>query len=125
VTEGEWLCARDQPGVNLLRQRVALTQRCRWWGTVEEPALAQILDERPWSGSVGMPRAGTSRFHRTLKSDCRIEDRLGTADSLQACLALDLAVAWRVMYLTKLGRETPDVPCSAFSIFHPSMPAGP
>ena len=35
-------------------------------------------------------------FHRTLKSGCRIEDRrLESAAGLQACLAIDLVVAWR------------------------------
>ena len=54
-------------------------------------------------------------FHRTLKSGCRIEDRrLAEAGNLQACLALDMVVAWRVLYLTHLGRQTPDVPCSVF-----------
>ena len=50
-------------------------------------------------------------FHRTLKNSCRIENRqLGNANRLKACLAIDLVVAWRIHYLTKLGRETPDVP---------------
>ena len=54
-------------------------------------------------------------FHRTLKSGCRIENRqLGSADRLEACLAIDLVVAWRIHHLTKLGRETPDVPCSIY-----------
>lgn len=54
-------------------------------------------------------------FHRTLKSGCRIEDRrLAEAGTLQACLALDMIVAWRVLYLTRLGRQTPDLPCSVF-----------
>jgi hypothetical protein len=54
-------------------------------------------------------------FHRTLKSGCRLEDRrLADAHSLQACLALDLVVAWRVMTLVKLGREVPDIPCTVF-----------
>jgi hypothetical protein len=54
-------------------------------------------------------------FHRTLKSGCRIEDRrLADAGNLQACLALDMVVAWRVLYLTHLGRQTPDLPCSIF-----------
>jgi hypothetical protein len=54
-------------------------------------------------------------FHRTLKSGCRIEDRrLAEAGNLQACLALDLIVAWRVLYLTHQGRQTPDLPCSVF-----------
>jgi hypothetical protein len=54
-------------------------------------------------------------YHRTLKSGCRIEDRrLADTASLEACLALDLVVAWRVMYLAKLGREMPDIPCTVF-----------
>jgi len=54
-------------------------------------------------------------FHRTLKSGCRLEDRrLADAHSLQACLALDLVVAWRVMTLVKMGREVPEIPCTVF-----------
>ena len=54
-------------------------------------------------------------FHRTLKSGCKIENRqLGSANRLEACLAVDLVVAWRIHHLTKLGRETPDVPCSVY-----------
>lgn len=54
-------------------------------------------------------------YHRTLKSGCKIEDRqLGTADRIEACLAIDLVVAWRVFYLVKQGRETPDLPCTVF-----------
>ena len=56
---------------------------------------------------------GIEVFHRILKSGCRIEDRqLGTADRLQACLAIDMVVAWRIHHLTCLGRTTPDVPCT-------------
>ena len=54
-------------------------------------------------------------FHRTLKSGCKIENRqLGSANRLEACLAIDLVVAWRIHHLTKLGRATPDVPCSVY-----------
>lgn len=54
-------------------------------------------------------------YHRTLKSGCRIEERqLGNADRIEACLAIDLVVAWRVFYATKLGRDTPDVPCTVY-----------
>jgi len=52
-------------------------------------------------------------YHRTLKSGCQIQNRqLGNAKRLQACLAIDLVVAWRVFYITKLAREKPDAPCS-------------
>jgi len=54
-------------------------------------------------------------YHRTLKSGCKIEQRqLGSAERIESCLALDLIVAWRVVYLTMLGRETPEVPCTVF-----------
>jgi hypothetical protein len=54
-------------------------------------------------------------YHRTLKSGCRIEERqLGHADRIEACLAIDLVVAWRIHHLSRLGRETPDVPCTVY-----------
>ena len=57
-------------------------------------------------------RWGIEVFHRILKSGCQIEDRqLGTADRLEACLAIDAVVAWRIHHLTWLGRATPDLPC--------------
>lgn len=60
-------------------------------------------------------RWGIEVFHRTLKSGCKIENRqLGSADRIEACLAIDMVVAWRIFHLTKLGRETPDVPCTVF-----------
>ena len=79
--------------------------------TVATRTLEDALERLSWYAA----RWNIEVFHRTLKSGCRIEDRrLGDADSLQACLAIDLVVAWRVMYLTKLGRETPAIPCSVF-----------
>jgi len=60
-------------------------------------------------------RWGIEIYHRTLKSGCKIEERqLGNADSIEACLAIDMVVAWRVYHMTKLGREVPDVPCTVF-----------
>ena len=54
-------------------------------------------------------------YHRTLKSGCKIEERqLGSADRIEACLAIDLVVAWRIHHLSRLGRQTPDVPCTAY-----------
>jgi hypothetical protein len=57
-------------------------------------------------------RWGIEVFHRILKSGCRIEERqLESAEGLRKCLALDSLVAWRIQYLTMLGREAPDLPC--------------
>jgi hypothetical protein len=60
-------------------------------------------------------RWGIEVYHRTLKSGCKIEQRqLGSADRIEACLAIDLVVAWRIFHLAKLGREIPDVPCTVY-----------
>jgi hypothetical protein len=73
--------------------------------------LEQACEKLDWYSR----RWGIEVFHRTLKSGCRIETRqLGHADRIEACLAIDLVVAWRIFHLTKLGRETPEVPCSVY-----------
>lgn len=60
-------------------------------------------------------RWGIEIYHRTLKSGCKVEERqLGSANTIESCLAIDLVVAWRIYHLTKLGRETPDCPCSVY-----------
>jgi hypothetical protein len=54
-------------------------------------------------------------YHRTLKSGCRIEERqLATARRLENCLAIDLVVAWRILHLTQLARQTPQQPCTVY-----------
>ena len=71
----------------------------------------QAVEKLSWYAK----RWGIEVYHRTLKSGCKIEERqLGSADRLEACLAIDMVVGWRILHLTKLGRETPDVPCSVF-----------
>lgn len=60
-------------------------------------------------------RWGIERFHKVLKSGCRIEDRqLGDARSLEACLAIDAMVAWRIYFACHLAREVPEAPCTIF-----------
>lgn len=60
-------------------------------------------------------RWGIEVFHRTLKSGCQVEDRqLGHGERLQACLAIDMVIAWRIHHMTKLGREVPDLPADAY-----------
>lgn len=50
-------------------------------------------------------------WHRVLKSGCRI-DALAhhSADRLERAIAIRMVIAWRVMLLTLLGREVPDLP---------------
>jgi len=77
--------------------------------TVPVTGLADAIERVQWYAR----RWGIEVFHRILKSGCQIEDRqLGTADRLEACLAIDAVVAWRIHYLTWLGRATPDLPCT-------------
>jgi len=79
--------------------------------TVPVQDFAQADEKLDWYAQ----RWGIEVFHRTLKSGCRIEQRqLGSADRIEGCLAIDLVVAWRIFHLTKLGRETPDVPCTVY-----------
>ena len=50
-------------------------------------------------------------FHRVLKSGCKIEGMAHkTAERLRRAIAINMVVAWRIMVMTLLGRETPDLP---------------
>lgn len=56
---------------------------------------------------------------RTLKSGCRIERRrFEHVDRVCRCMALYLIVAWRTLFVCRMGRETPDADCEM--IFEPS-----
>jgi hypothetical protein len=60
-------------------------------------------------------RWGIEIYHKVMKSGCGVEKRqVNTAEKLKRILALDMIVAWRIYYLTKIGRETPEVPCTVF-----------
>jgi hypothetical protein len=50
-------------------------------------------------------------WHRVLKSGCKI-DELGhhSAERLERAIAIRMVIAWRVMLMTLLGREVPDLP---------------
>jgi len=58
-------------------------------------------------------------FFRTLKSGCRIESRqFEELRRIANCLALYSIIAWRIMYLCRLGRECPELSCEV--VFEPS-----
>jgi hypothetical protein len=51
---------------------------------------------------------------RTLKSGCRIEHRrFEDVERLLPCLALYLIVAWRTLFVCRMGRSCPDMDCEA------------
>jgi len=76
--------------------------------TVKTESFEQACERLTWYSR----RWGIEVYHRTVKSGCRIEDRrLDDAHSLEACLAIDLVVAWRVYWLTMMSREKPETSC--------------
>lgn len=76
--------------------------------TVQTESFQEACERLTWYSR----RWGIEVYHRTVKSGCRIQDRrLDDANSLEACLAIDLVVAWRVYWLTMVGRQRPDMAC--------------
>lgn len=53
-------------------------------------------------------------FFKVLKSGCKIEQlQLNGKNTFDPCLAMYLIVAWRILYLTMLGRTVPSITCEA------------
>jgi hypothetical protein len=51
-------------------------------------------------------------FFRILKSGCRIEKlQLEKLERLEPALAFYMIIAWRILFVTMLGRECPEMPC--------------
>ncbi|HES57987.1 MAG TPA: IS4 family transposase, partial [Firmicutes bacterium] len=58
-------------------------------------------------------------FFRVLKSGCRVEERrFEQMDRLLNCLAVYLIVAWRTLYVCRLGRSCPEADCEL--LFEPA-----
>jgi len=50
-------------------------------------------------------------WHRVLKSGCKIEKLAHkTAERLRRAIAINLVIAWRIMLMTLVGRQTPELP---------------
>lgn len=50
-------------------------------------------------------------WHRVLKSGCRVEALAHeSADRLRRAIGIKLVIAWRIMLMTLLGREQPELP---------------
>jgi len=51
-------------------------------------------------------------YFRVLKSGCRIQERyFETMNRLDNCLAIYIVIAWKILYLCRLGQECPDLSC--------------
>ena len=52
-------------------------------------------------------------FHKILKSGCTVEKlQFERPERLVACICVYMIIAWRIHFLTKLGRQCPQLPCS-------------
>ncbi len=52
-------------------------------------------------------------YFKVLKSGCRVEQlQLETRERLEPALGFYMIIAWRVLYLTMLGRDCPQMPCN-------------
>lgn len=87
------------------------TQAIEWFllTTIEIPSAAEAEQCLRWY----CLRWRIEDFHRVLKSGCRIEDLAHkTAERLRRAIAINLVIAWRIMLLTLLGRESPELPAA-------------
>ncbi len=73
---------------------------------VESPE--QALEKLSWY----LCRWQIEIYFRILKSGCRIEElQLEKLERLEPALAFYMIIAWRVLFLTTLGRACPEMPC--------------
>ncbi len=53
-------------------------------------------------------------YFKILKSGCNIEKlQLTKENRFDVCLALYMIIAWRILFVTMLGRECPDISCES------------
>ena len=71
--------------------------------------------KRRFNACAGIACGGAIEdWHRVLKSVCRIEEIAHrSAERLSRAIAINLVIAWRIMLMTLLGRETPELPAES------------
>lgn len=51
-------------------------------------------------------------FFKVLKSGCKIEElQFQSLDKFEPCLAIYLIVSWRILYLNRIARDSPNQSC--------------
>lgn len=77
--------------------------------TIPVENLNQAMEKIKWY----MQRWIIELFFKFLKSGCKVEDRqLKDGERLKNCIVIDAIIAWRVMFLTYIGRAIPNLPAS-------------
>jgi len=71
------------------------------------------LDEIQFIIKIYLSRWGIELFFKVLKSGCKIEElQFKEASRLLGCVSIYMIVAWRILYMTYIGRVCPELPCS-------------
>jgi len=79
--------------------------------TIEVRSLKQAMKCVNWY----CLRWRIEEWHRVLKSGCRVlEHQNHSAETLSRVIVIDAVIGWRIMLLTLLGREVPEMTCSLF-----------
>ena len=74
-------------------------------GTLEQAQRVVDLYRQRWDIEI---------FHRVLKTGCQVERmQIRSCEALLNALALYTVIAWRILYLTHLGRSDPGLPRSS------------
>ncbi len=77
--------------------------------TLAVHTVKQAIEKVQWYCT----RWGIEVFHKVLKSACAVEEaQLEETQRLQRLITVRLVVAWRIMWLDRLGRERPTAPIS-------------
>ena len=77
----------------------------------EAPTLAKVIELINWYRA----RWEIEMFFNVLKNGCRIEAlQLSGIDRLERALALFMVVSWRIAYLMRTGRTSPDLDAAMF-----------
>jgi hypothetical protein len=104
----------------------AVTVWALWAGEInppegEEPVCWLLLTSMPVTTlatarrliAMYLRRWDIEVYHRTLKTGCRVERlQLKGAGAVRNALTIYAITAWRILYLTHLGRVCPQQPCS-------------
>lgn len=99
-----WIVEARQTGVSA-------TKAICWRLLTNQPVedLAGAVEKVAWYRQ----RWRIEEFHRVLKTGCQAEARqLETVQRLKNVLAVDMIIAWRVLELTRLSRQDPDLPAT-------------
>jgi hypothetical protein len=83
--------------VSCLRENLTISSYGEGLETGEKSAPRQSLTRQDW--------------HRVLKSGCAVE-RIAhqSAERIRRAIAINLVIGWRIMLMTLLGRQTPELP---------------